>query len=205
MEFKDIVNSRRSVKKYDASHEISDETLKSILGQVVLTPSSFNLQHWHFVVVRDAARKQSLRECAMNQAQVEEASACIVVVGRLDGYKRAGDIFAEAPSDVRDQMVPMIEGFYKDNSKLQRDEAIRSCSLAAMSLMYAACDHGYATGPMIGFDPAAVSREVGLSENEFPVMLVVIGKQVGEMRPRAMRFDVSKVVTFDKIDGPALT
>lgn len=205
MEFKKIVNERRSVKKYDTNHEITDDTLKSIFAQVILTPSSFNLQHWHFVVVRDPERKQSLRKCAMNQAQVEEASACIVVVGRLDGYKRAAEIFAEAPSEIREQMVPMIEGFYKDNPKLQRDEAIRSCSLAAMSLMYAACDHGYATGPMIGFDPEAVSNEIELGENEFPVMLVVIGKQIGEMRPRAMRFDVSQVATFDRIDGPALT
>lgn len=204
MDFKEIITNRRSVKTFDTSHEISDETLKSIFEQVVLSPSSFNLQHWHFVIVREAARKAALRRCAMGQAQVEEASACIVVVGRLDAHERAGEVFADTPPKVRDMMVPMIEGFYGDNPQLRRDEAIRSCSLAAMTLMYAAQDHGYATGPMIGFDPAAVSKEIGLGADEFPVMLVVIGKQAGEMRPRAMRYPLSRVVTFNTLDGPGL-
>ena len=204
MEFRETVTNRRSVKAYDTSHEISDEDLKAIFEQVVLSPSSFNVQHWHFVVVREPARKAALRKCAMDQAQVEEASACIVVVGRLDAHRRAGEVFAESPPKVRDMMVPMIEGFYGDKPELQRDEAIRSCSLAAMTLMYAAQDHGYATGPMIGFDPAAVSKEIGLGADEFPVMLLVIGKQVGQMRPRAMRFPLSRVVTFNTLDGPGL-
>jgi len=204
MDFKEIIKARRSVKNYDTTHEITDETLKVIFEQVILSPSSFNLQHWHFVVVREPQLKAALRKCAMDQAQVEEASACIVVVGRLDAHRRAAEVFSDASPQVRDTMVPMIERFYQDKPQYQRDEAIRSCSLAAMTLMYAAQDLGYATGPMIGFDPAAVSQEIGLSENEFPVMLIVIGKQTGQLRPRAMRFPVSKVVTFDKLDGPAL-
>lgn len=204
MEFNDIVNGRRSVSQYDSDHVLSDEELKVIFEQVVLSPSSFNLQHWHFVVVRDRRRKAALRKCAMGQVQVEEASACIVIVGLLDAHERAGEVFSESPPQVRDTMVPMIERFYGDKPEFQRDEAIRSCSLAAMTLMYAAHDRGYATGPMIGFDPAAVSKEIGLGANEVPVMLVVIGKRVGQMRPRSMRFDVSRVVTFDRIDGEGL-
>lgn len=204
MDFREIVTNRRSVKAFDTNHEITDEALKSIFEQVVLGPSSFNLQHWHFVVVREAARKAALRKYAMNQAQVEEASVCIAVVGRLDAHERAGEVFAESPPKVRDTMVPMIERFYGDKPEFQRDEAIRSCSLAAMTLMYAAQDHGYATGPIIGFDPAAVSKEIGLGADEFPVMLVVIGKQVSQMRPRAMRFPLAKVVTFNTLDGPGL-
>jgi nitroreductase len=205
MEFRDIVTDRRSVKAYDTDHEITDETLRAIFAQVVLSPSSFNMQHWHFVVVREPARKAALRKCAMGQAQVEEASACIVVVGRLNAHERASKVFADAPAEVRDAMIPMVEGFYRDKPQLQRDEAIRSGSLAAMTLMYAAQDHGYATGPMIGFDPAAVSKAIGLGAHEFPIMLVVIGRQVGQMRPRAMRFPLSQVVTFNTLDGPGLT
>lgn len=204
MEFKDIVQGRRSVKKFDTRHAITDAELNCIFEQVILSPSSFNLQHWHFVIIRDPRRKAALRRCALDQAQVEEASACIVVVGRLDAHVRAGEIFADAAPQVRASMVPMIEGFYAEKPEFQRDEAIRSGALAAMTLMYAARDIGYATGPMIGFDPVAVSKEIGLGAHEIPVMLVVIGKQTGELRPRAMRFDCSRVVTFDRIDGAGL-
>ena len=62
---------------------ITDAELAAIFERVRLTPSSFNLQHWRFVVVRDPARKASLRKAAFNQEQVEMASAAIVVVGKL--------------------------------------------------------------------------------------------------------------------------
>lgn len=204
MEFSDVVGARRSVKKYDPGHEITDEELKTLFGRVVLSPSSFNMQPWRFVVVRDPERKKSLRGRAMNQAQVEEASAAIVVVGKLDAYDDAEEITADLPADVRDRSVRMIRNFYEGNAQLQRDEAIRSTSLAAMTLMLAARDLGYATGPMIGFDPEAVSKEVGLGEKEIPVMLVVIGKEQSESRPRGHRFGVSRIVNFDRRDGRPL-
>lgn len=204
MEFAETVRQRRSVKRFDPEFVIPDDDLKTIFELAATSPSSFNMQPWRFVVVRDPERKKALRRCAMNQAQVEEASATIVVIGKLDAHADAAEINADLPEDVRDRSVRMIENFYADQSALQRDEAIRSTSLAAMTLMLAARDMGYATGPMIGFDPAAVAREIGMRENEIPVMLIVIGRQTGQIRPRGHRFDVSQLVTLDRRDGPPL-
>lgn len=204
MELNDIIRGRRSVKNYDPNHRISDDELKTLFGRVILSPSSFNLQHWRFVVVRDPKNKARLRQAAFNQEQVETASAAIVVVGKLTAHEDAARIFAEAPPKVRDSMVPMITGFYTDKPQPQRDEAIRSASLAAMTLMLAAYDMGYATGPMIGFDPKAVAKQIGLDENHIPVMIVVIGKQVGELRPRASRLPISEVVRLESLGGPGL-
>ncbi len=204
MELLDVINARRSVKKFEPEHEISDDEFETLFGRVSLSPSSFNIQPWRFVVVRDRERKKALRGCAMNQAQVEEASATIIVVGKLDAYTDAEEITADMPADVRDRSVRMIRNFYEGNAALQRDEAIRSTSLAAMTLMLAAQDLGYATGPMIGFDPDAVSEEAGLGENEIPVMLIVIGKEQGKSRPRGHRFKISRIVNFDRRDGRPL-
>jgi nitroreductase len=204
MQFDEIVADRRSVSKYDPEFEIGDEQLKALFEKVALTPSSFNLQHWRFVVVRDAARKAELRKASFGQEQVETASAVVVVVGKLSAHADAGDIYAHAPEPVREKMLPMIEGFYGKNPALQRDEAIRSGSLAAMTLMYAACEMGLATCPMIGFDPQAVSRLVGLDEAHVPVMLVVIGRQAGDLRPRPFRFPLQAVVKLESLDGAPL-
>jgi len=204
MEFAKIVLGRRSVKKYDAAHAISDETLRTLFERVVLSPSSFNLQHWRFVVVRDPAVKRELRKAAYDQEQVETASAAIVVAGKLSAFRDAPRIYAETPQGVRDAMLPMIEGYYANAPVFQRDEAIRSAALAAMTLMYAAYDLGYATGPMIGFDPKAVSEVVGLDGDHIPVMLVVLGKQVGELRPRPFRLTVSEVVKLDSFRASSL-
>jgi nitroreductase len=181
----DIIINRRSVKNFDPAHPITDAELGTLFERVILSPSSFNLQHWRFVVVRDPKRKAALRQTAFNQEQIDKASATIVVVGKLTAHEDAARIYADAPPKVREGMVPMINGFYADKPQAQRDEAIRSASLAAMTLMLAAFEMGYATGPMIGFDPDAVSKLIGLDVNHIPVMLIVIGRQTGDMRPRA--------------------
>lgn len=204
VQFAEIVFNRRSIKKYDPNHVITNAELKRLFEKVILSPSSFNLQHWRFVVVRDKAVKSRLRKAAYDQEQIESASATIVVAAKLTAHEDAPRVYAGAPESVRKSMLPMIEGFYSDNPQLQRDEAIRSGSLAAMTLMYAALDMGYATGPMIGFDPKAVCELIGLHGEYIPVMLVVIGKQMGQVRPRDNRLPLTEVVRLESLDGSGL-
>ena len=132
------------------------------------------------------------------------ASAVIIIAGKLTAHEDAEEIHENAPDPVKKSMIPMIRGFYGDNAALQRDEAIRSASLAAMTLMYAAHDAGYATSAMIGFDPDAVCKLVGLDEGHIPVMMVVLGRQVGDIQPRAPRLPLDRVVKLDRLDGAGL-
>jgi putative NAD(P)H nitroreductase len=101
-------------------------------------------------------------------------------------------------------MLPMIEKIYDGNERLQRDEAIRSASLAAMTLMYAAKNRGWATGPMIGFDQDVASKLLKLTPEYIPVMLLVLGHQKNEGRPRDYRRPIDEVVKFNTLDGPGL-
>ena len=205
MEFQQIVSERRSVKVYDPADEITDATLAEMFRMVLLSPSSFNLQHWRFIVVRDAKNKAKLRQASFDQEQIETASATIVVAAKLSAHEDAERIHADTPQSVRDTMIPMINGFYAGKRGLQRDEAILSASLAAMTLMYSAWALGYATGPLIGFDPEAVAKVVGLDDDHIPVMLVVVGKKSGDMRPRSPRLPIHEVVRLETADGPGLT
>ena len=204
MEFSQLVQQRRSIKSYDPEKTISDKELKQLFDEVVLSPSSFNLQHWSFIAVKDAELKKKFREAAWGQPQVEECSIAILVCGRLDAYQDAAKIYEETPEEVQKRTVPMIQEFYDGKDQLQRDEAIRSASLAAMSLMYGAANRGWATGPMIGFDPEAVSTLLKLTPNMIPVMIVVLGHQKKAPRPRAYRHPVEHVVRWNAADGPGL-
>jgi nitroreductase len=204
MEFSKVVEARRSVKLFDTSYDVDDATLGKLFDSVVLSPSSFNLQHWRFVVVRDAENKKALRSVAYDQPQVTDAAVVVVVCANLLAHRDAERIHADAPDDVRSKMVPMINGFYEGKDRMQRDEAIRSASLAAMTLMLAATDMGLATGPMIGFDPDGVSKAIGLDDAHLPVMLIVLGKQTGDIRPRASRLGLDEVVKLERFDGAGL-
>ena len=90
----------------------------------------------------------------------------------------------------------MANGLYEDKQQFQRDEAIRSAAMAAMTLMYAAQGKGLVSGAMIGFDPVAVSVECKLGNDEIPVMLLVVGHPAPGNWPRKVRRDVSSVVSF---------
>ncbi len=205
MEFNAITDARRSVKLFDPEHNITDHELNALFARVILTPSSFNLQNWRFVVVRDREMKAKLCEASWKQEQVGSASAVVVVAGKLDAHRDAPRIYADAPQKVQDMLLPMIEGFYEGKATAQRDEAVRSGSLAAMTLMYAAQDMGYGSCPMIGFDPKRVWELVGLDDNHVPVMMVVIGKQVGDIRPRPSRLPISEVVRLETMESAGLT
>jgi putative NAD(P)H nitroreductase len=205
LEFFELAATRRSVRIYEPGLQISDADLKRIFDAVVLTPSSFNIQHWKFIVVRDETRKTELRSIAFGQAQVEQAAAVVLVCGRLDAYVDASRIYADADEVSRNKYLPMIEGAYKDQPALQREEAIRSGSLAAMSLMYAAKAIGWDSGPMIGFDAAKVGAMLKLDGNTVPVMMVVVGKALdAEQKPRVYRRPVSEVVKLERSDGASL-
>lgn len=204
MDFSKIVRDRRSIKAYDSSKTISLGELKSVFEEVLLSPSSFNLQHWTFIAVTDPALKKQLRSASWNQPQVEESSVAILVCGKLDAYRDASRIYAEVPKEVQERTVPMILNFYEGKEQLIRDEAIRSASLAAMTLMYAAKNRGWDTGPMIGFDPVAVAELLHLTPNYIPVMLVVLGHGKGSAFPRAYRRPVSEIVKMNTLDGKSL-
>jgi nitroreductase len=63
-----------------------------------------------------------------------------------------------------------------------------------MNLMIAAQAKGLASGPMIGFDPEAVSADFGLAPTEIPVMLVAVGRAAPGNWPRKRRRPVGQVL-----------
>jgi nitroreductase len=205
MEFSETVQQRRSVKSYQPDIEISDAELKELMQEVVLSPSSFNLQHWTFITIRDTDLREKIKAAAWGQEQVRTCSVLLVICGKLNAHQDAPGIYQGVAQGIQDKVLPLIKGFYDGKEQLQRDEAIRSASLAAMTLMLAAQNRGWATVPMIGFDPEAVSQLVNLRPNYIPVMMMAVGFKKDDSRPRDYRRPIEEVVKINTLDGPGLT
>ena len=205
MNVEEAIRSRRSVKSYDTSYELDDATLRRIFELVERTPSSFNLQHWRFVVVRAQERKDQLRAASFGQPHVGECAAVVVVAAKLNAHDDAEASQAHVSDDaLRKKLCEEIRGYYENNPQFQRDEALRSASLAAMTLMLVAESMGLCTCPMIGFNPKKVSEIVELAEGVFPVMLMVLGKLgEGDAFPTS-RFPLSEVVKLETFTGKGL-
>lgn len=204
MELDDAIRSRRSHKSYDPDFEVTDDLLRELFSLVQHSPSSFNLQHTRFVVVRDEGKRRQLMEAAWGQKHIGAAPADVVVCAKLTAHEDADRVQQHAPPAVREKVVSMIEGIYDGKPRLQRDEAIRSGSLASMTLMLAARSLGLDTCPMIGFDPKKVAAIVGLDDDHIPVMLITLGKK-GDADPfPTSRLGLGDTVKLESLDGPGL-
>ncbi len=204
MDFSKVVEERQSVKVYDMEREVTDADLKTLFETTMLSPSSFNLQHWRFVAVRDPALKQQLCEASWYQEHVAKCAVDIVVCADLNAHDTAAEIYANVPADIQEKVLPIIQGFYGGNEQLARDEALRSGSLASMTLMLAAKNLGMDTCPMIGFDPAKVTEIIKLPEGFIPVMMITLGYAAEKPRQRGHRYEVADVVRIDSFEGNRL-
>lgn len=195
------IHQRRSVKHYDPNHEMSEVEIQELLELALLSPTSFNMQNWRFVVVTDPAKKEALRAAAWNQAQVSEASITILLCADLHSYIDGARYWVNAPQPVQDMLVPMIAPFYENNPQLQRDEAMRSIGIAAQTLMLAAKSMGYDSCPMIGFDPVKVGEIIGLPENHLIGMMLTVGKSLKDATARGGQLPFEDVVFRDQFPG----
>src|SRR5262249_25100557 len=82
----DLVRLRRATDSF-APEPTSDGDLEEILRAGLEAPSSYNLQPWRFIVVRDLNQRKKLRIAALDQQEVEEASVVIVACGDTLGWR----------------------------------------------------------------------------------------------------------------------
>lgn len=194
----DAIKSRRAIKSFDPDHVMPKADEDELLSLAMLAPTAFNIQNWRFVVVKDKKLRGQVREAAWDQAQVTESSMLVVVCADLKSWeKEPKRYWANAASDVQDFMLPAIDGYYRDKEQVQRDEAMRSCGIAAQTLMLAAKGMGYDSCPMDGFDFDKVGQLINLPDDHVIAMFVVIGKGVKKAWPRAGQLPMSDVVIND--------
>ena len=128
----------------------------------------------------------------------------MVVCGKLDAHQDVAEIFAGAPEEVVQKVDGVCQQIYGGSEQMQRDEAVRGSTLAAMSLMYAAKDQGLDSGPMIGFDAGAVAEILDIPSNYLPTMMIVLGKGSDEALPPQSRKPLDEVVKLEKFSGNGL-
>lgn len=198
----DLIEARKSVTRYQAGAEIDEATVAELVRLATLAPSAYHLQNWRFIAVRSAAAKQRLQAQAYGQAQVCEAAVTFIVCGQLAAHH--GLTAALAPSveagtmaaDIAANWVAQASQAHEADPQLQRDEALRSASLAGMTLMLAAQGMGLASGPLGGFDVAGVAREFDLAPQELPVMLITVGHARADNWPQKPRKPLTQVLSY---------
>ena len=199
MDFKKIVQERRSIKYFDANHKMNKDEVNELFKMTVLSPTAFNIQHWRFDVIENKELREEIKKISFNQSQVTDASLLVVISGDLDAWKKnPRKYWKNADENVQKMMESMITNFYINKKEMQRDEVMRSCSMAAMTMMLCAKNMGYDSCPMIGFDAAKVAELINLPENYTIGFMIPVGKQSQPVWERGDRLSDEKVVTYDR-------
>jgi len=192
----DAIYQRRAVKAFDPEHRLTSEEEKKLFEAAIQAPTSFNIQHWRFVVVRDPELRRTIRtEYGNDQAQMTDAS--LLVIMTADGMawaKEPSRYWVNAPQEVSDMIVAWMGPFHEGREWLQRDEAQRSIGMTMQTLMLAAKDMGYDSCPMIGFDIDAVGKLINLPDDHVMGPMVAIGKGTKAPWPKPGQLPLDEVV-----------
>jgi nitroreductase len=192
----DAIYQRRAIKHFDPEHQLTDEEETKILEAAIQTPTSFNIQHWRFVIVRDPALRQRIRtEFGNDQAQMTDASLLIVMTADTMAWAKEPDRYWQnAPQEVCDLLVNWMGPFHEGREWLQRDEAQRSIGLAMQTIMLSAKAMGYDSCPMIGFDIDKVAELINLPDDHVMGPMVAIGKKTKESWPKPGQLPLNQLV-----------
>lgn len=191
----EAIRERRAMKWFDPKHRFTPEEEEFILDLAKESPSSFNAQHWRLVRVSDVEIRKAIRAAAFDQSQVTDASLLYVVCADTKAWQKEGArYYRNAPKEVRDILVPFSQTFHEYNEQLQRDEALRSGSFIAHTIMLTVKAMGYDSCPMIGFDAKEVSKIIKLPDNHVIVMMLALGKGTREPWPKPGYIDQSEWV-----------
>jgi len=194
----EAIEQRRAVKHYDPDHVMPAADEQKLLAAAIKSPTSFNIQNWRFVNVKDKELRAKIRDVAWDQAQVTDASMLLLLCADLTAWdQNPARYWKNAPAEVQEILVSAIQPFYKDQPELQRDEAMRSVGIASQTLMLAAKSMGYDSCPMIGFDPARVGDLIKLPSDHVIGMMLVIGKALTPANPRGGQLPLPDVLVED--------
>ncbi|WP_158555215.1 nitroreductase family protein [Fulvimarina endophytica] len=196
-----LLRSRLSCQAFDPRATLSRAAIEGLIGAAVQAPSAFNLQNWRFVVAHSPNSRSRLKPAAYGQEKITDAAAVVIVVGiepvsdAFSALMNRDEEDGRLPASERERLDRQIGRSYSDPCA-GKAEAIRSASLAAMTLLLAAEADGIAACPMSGFDPAEVARAFALAAGETPVLLVALGRNADPAQVQKQRRPVSAVSSF---------
>ncbi len=195
MDVSTAIETRRAIKQFDANHKLSEREIETLMSLALFSPTAFNIQHWRFVLVRDPQLREAIRAVSWMQSQITEASLLVVICADVNAWEKDPDRYWKNASDeVREGIVSAIGEYYRGRPQTQRDEAMRSCGIAAQTLMLAAKQMGYDSCPMDLSDFNEVEKLIRLPEGHVIAMFVAIGKGIREPWPRAGQLPLDEVV-----------
>ena len=169
MEFKEVIRSRYSCKKY-SDRSVEPEKLNAILEAGRLAPTAKNLQEQHVYVVQSAeglAKIDSVTPCRYGAPTV-----LVVAFDKHNVFTYPGE---------------------------KRDSGVEDATIVATQMILAAADEGVNSCWINYFDPEKMAEALGLPENEEVLMVMDLGyaaEGAGSLAGHSSRKLLSETVSY---------
>jgi nitroreductase len=168
------LNWRYATKQFDPRRKISSQDWTALEEALVLTPSSFGLQPWKFIIVTDPAVREKLVAASWGQRQVAEASHLVVfaikknlcekdIDQHLDRLAQVRGVPRESLGGYRDIMVGSLVKRLDETRR--NDWATRQVYIALGNFLTSAALLGIDACPMEGIEPAKYDEILGLNNH----------------------------------------
>jgi nitroreductase len=197
---------RYATKKFDPSKTIPSDLWAKLEQAVVLSPSSYGLQPWKFVVVTDPATRKKLQAVGYNQAQIVDASHLVVFCAKkpptaadVEGYvARTAEVRGTTPEALEGFKQMMLGSLSRMTPEAAADWAAKQCYIALGVFLSSAALLGVDACPMEGFQPHGFDEVLGLKAKGLgSVVLATAGYRAADDKAAGLaktRFEVKDVV-----------
>lgn len=206
-ELSKALNFRHACKVFDENKKIPDEQIKQILSSAVISPSSFGMEGWKFLVITNDELKAKIRPHCWDQIQITSCSHLVVVLAAIENLKPSSLVpqkrFARRalPQDKIDAYVNLYANHLKD--VLSDDEKIyqwsaRQTYIALANMMSMAASLKIDSCPIEGFSKNDVEKVLNLDTKKWQLSVIVpFGYRINE-QPSRQRLSFDEVVEFIK-------
>ena len=195
------LNWRYAVKQFDSERVIPHDVWQALERGLILSPSSFGLQPWQFVVITSPELKRQLPSISWHQTQPQDCSHMVVLTARRSLDAEYVDHFLQSVADTRSVSLSSLSGYRNVILKTVEETTdfhvhwnTRQVYIALGQLMTAAAMLGVDSCPMEGLDKAAYDQLLGLNETPYTT---AVGCALG------YRSENDKYATAPKVRFPA--
>ena len=183
------LNWRYATKQFDANKKLSEDQLQTLIDALQLSASSYGLQPYKILVIKDEKIKEQLKAAGYNQSQFTDASAIFVFAHQTDFGAELVDSYIDHAARIKEVETGALDDYANlmKNSLLNLPQeakagwTARQAYIALGNLLSAAAAHEIDTCPMEGFDAATFDEILGLTEqNLHAVVVAAVGYRSAE-------------------------
>jgi nitroreductase len=193
---------RYATKAFDPARKISTTDWSALEQTLILSPASYGMQPYRFVVITDQAIKQQLVPFSWNQSQPADCSHYVVFAARAENTEADVDHYMKRIAEVRGGGTEALASFKKmlmsdvvdgPRGQIALEWATRQAYIALGNFMTAAALVGIDTCPMEGIDPAKYDEILHLPELGFRTVVACAA---------GYRSDLDKYASLPKVRFP---